>query len=113
HHGLGDDLDRRLQRYARLDAELLHAVGDDRFSIGAATSRRRGPMIVPISEIQIGKRLRQLRESTVTELMESISRIGLRTPITVDSRPAKREGGGMDIVVFDLVAGHHRLEAWR
>ena len=24
-------------------------------------------MIVPISEIQIGKRLRQLRESTVTE----------------------------------------------
>jgi ParB family transcriptional regulator, chromosome partitioning protein len=70
-------------------------------------------MIVPISEIQIGKRLRQLRESTVTELMESISRIGLRTPITVDSRPAKREGGGMDIVVFDLVAGHHRLEACR
>src|SRR5438105_11373630 len=31
HHGLGDDLDRRLQRYARLDAELLHAVGGDRF----------------------------------------------------------------------------------
>src|SRR6266480_2033175 len=81
---LRDQADRRLQRYARLDAELLHAVGDDRFSIGAATSRRRGPMIVPISEIQIGKRLRQLRESTVTELMESISRIGLRTPITVD-----------------------------
>ena len=31
HHGLGDDLDRRLQRYARLDAELLHAVGGDGF----------------------------------------------------------------------------------
>jgi len=31
HHGLGDDLDRRLQRYARLDAELLHAAGRDRF----------------------------------------------------------------------------------
>jgi ParB family chromosome partitioning protein len=68
-------------------------------------------MMVPINEIQIGKRLRGLREAAVTELMESINRLGLRTPITVSSRPAKREGGGMDAVAFDLVAGEHRLEA--
>jgi len=68
-------------------------------------------MMLSINEIQIGKRLRGLREAAVTELMESINRLGLRTPITVSSRPAKREGGGMDTVAFDLVAGQHRLEA--
>ena len=31
HHGLGDDLDRRLERYAGLDPEVLPAVGGDRF----------------------------------------------------------------------------------
>ena len=31
HYGLGDDLDRRLERYARLDHRLLAAVGGDRF----------------------------------------------------------------------------------
>ena len=67
--------------------------------------------MLSINEIQIGKRLRGLREAAVTELMESINRLGLRTPITVSSRPAKREGGGMDTVAFDLVAGQHRLEA--
>jgi hypothetical protein len=31
HYGLGDDLDRRLARYARLDPVILAAVGGDRF----------------------------------------------------------------------------------
>ena len=31
HHGLGDDLDRRLERYAALDHRLLAALGGDRF----------------------------------------------------------------------------------
>ena len=31
HHGLGDDLDRRLEAYAGLDAELIAVVGGDRF----------------------------------------------------------------------------------
>src|SRR5438552_4756992 len=31
HHGLGDDLDRRLERYAALDAELIAVVGADQF----------------------------------------------------------------------------------
>lgn len=32
HLGLGDDIDRRLERYARLDLDVLHAVGGDRFA---------------------------------------------------------------------------------
>jgi hypothetical protein len=31
YHGLGDDLDRRLQRYSELNPDLLRAVGGDRF----------------------------------------------------------------------------------
>jgi len=68
-------------------------------------------MMVPINDIRVGKRLRGLREATVTELVESIGRLGLQAPITVSSHPARREGGGMDTVAFDLVAGQHRLEA--
>ena len=30
-HGLGDDLDRRLERYAGADPEVLRALGGDRF----------------------------------------------------------------------------------
>jgi hypothetical protein len=30
-HGLGDDLDRRLEAYAALDPDLLVALGGDRF----------------------------------------------------------------------------------
>jgi hypothetical protein len=32
HHALGDDLDRRLQRYADADPELLRALGVHRFA---------------------------------------------------------------------------------
>jgi len=31
HHGLGEDLDRRLERYAALDPVILRAVGGDHF----------------------------------------------------------------------------------
>jgi hypothetical protein len=31
HHGIADDIDRRLERYARLDPPVLAAVGGDRF----------------------------------------------------------------------------------
>jgi hypothetical protein len=31
-HGLGTDLDRRLERYAQLNPDLLRAVGGDRFA---------------------------------------------------------------------------------
>src|SRR5262249_23609724 len=32
-HGLGDDLDHRLERYAALDPEILRALGGDTFAI--------------------------------------------------------------------------------
>jgi hypothetical protein len=32
HHALGDDLDQRLEKYAGADADLLRAIGADRFS---------------------------------------------------------------------------------
>jgi hypothetical protein len=31
HHALGDDLDRRLARYAAVNPQILAAVGGDRF----------------------------------------------------------------------------------
>src|ERR1700730_12870070 len=31
HHGIADDIDRRLERYCRLSPDLLHALGADRF----------------------------------------------------------------------------------
>ena len=55
--------------------------------------------------IKIGPRQRELREEQVTSLMQSITKIGLKTPITV------RQPIGEDDVY--LVAGRHRLEAYR
>lgn len=69
-------------------------------------------MLVPIEDIRVGKRLRGLRQAAVTELVESISRTGLRTPISVAKGIEKRPGNS-DGVAFDLVAGNHRLEACR
>lgn len=69
-------------------------------------------MLVPIADIRVGKRLRGLREVSVTELVESIGRAGLRTPISVVKGIEKRPGNS-DGVTFDLVAGNHRLEACR
>lgn len=31
-HGLGEDIDARLARYAQLDPEVLHKIGGDRFA---------------------------------------------------------------------------------
>lgn len=70
-------------------------------------------MRVPIKDIRIGKRLRALRETVVAELTRSIGELGLQVPITVASGIAKREGGGADLVAFDLIAGHHRIAACR
>ena len=55
--------------------------------------------------IKIGLRHRELREEQVSSLMQSITKIGLKTPITV------RQPIGEDDVY--LVAGRHRLEAYR
>ena len=55
--------------------------------------------------VKIGLRHRELREEQVSSLMQSITKIGLKTPITV------RQPIGEDDVY--LVAGRHRLEAYR
>lgn len=70
-------------------------------------------MLIPIKDIRVGNRLRPKRESVVAELADSIGRLGLQNPITVAKGIAKREGGGADLVAFDLIAGAHRLEACR
>lgn len=67
-------------------------------------------MRIAIDEITVGTRLRTLRAEKVAELVESIGRLGLQTPISVASSVDKCEGGA-DGVSFRLVAGQHRLEA--
>jgi ParB family chromosome partitioning protein len=70
-------------------------------------------MRLAIAAISIGSRLRQLREPIVRELMDSISMLGLREPISVSTGLGQREGGGPEVVTFALVVGRHRLEACR
>ena len=53
------------------------------------------------AEIVVGDRLRALHRESVERLKESISKIGLKTPISVRSS----EQG------WTLVSGRHRLEA--
>ena len=53
---------------------------------------------IPISDIKIGTRVRPLDNSKVSELADSIIKIGLLNPITLDTR-------------YNLLAGHHRLRA--
>src|SRR6185312_7534432 len=67
-------------------------------------------MQVQIADIEVGKRIRSLRESVVTELVESIGRLGLQQPISV-ATGIKRKEGDADGISFALVAGNHRLEA--
>lgn len=61
--------------------------------------------IINLEFIKIGPRHRELREEQVSSLMQSISKIGLRTPITVRQALADDD--------LYLVAGAHRLEACR
>lgn len=60
---------------------------------------------VPLERIIVGERLRQYRESQVDSLTESISELGLLTPISVHE--------SHDGETYALVAGLHRLEACR
>jgi ParB family chromosome partitioning protein len=62
---------------------------------------------VPVAKIRGGERLRSLRENAVVPLVESIKRIGLQVPISVQIDPESREER------YLLVAGLHRLEACR
>ena len=66
-------------------------------------------MLIPINEIRVGKRLRALHELTVDQLVESIQKLGLQVPVSVVTGQEKDADG----VSFELVAGHHRLQACR
>ena len=57
-------------------------------------------MIIKIDDIKVSQRLRELDDTKVYDLMESIQLIGLLQPIVVDSE-------------CNLLAGMHRLEAIR
>lgn len=59
--------------------------------------------IINLEFIKIGPRHREVREEQVSSLVQSIAKIGLKTPITV------RQATPDDDVI--LVAGAHRLEA--
>lgn len=59
--------------------------------------------IINLEFIKIGPRHREIREEQVSSLVQSIAKIGLKTPITV------RQASPDDDVI--LVAGAHRLEA--
>jgi ParB-like chromosome segregation protein Spo0J len=68
------------------------------------TSKPDGGLIsIPLAEIDVGPRLRAIREKEVQRSAESMATIGLKTPITV-----RRDG-----VRWKLVVGVHRLEAAR
>ena len=57
-------------------------------------------MKISVYDIKVSERLRQLNNSKVAELVESIKNIGLLQPIVVDSDN-------------NLLAGNHRLEAFK
>lgn len=55
-------------------------------------------MQIPISQIKVSEGRREADQEAVQELMDSISKVGLLNPITVDQE-------------YTLIAGLHRLEA--
>ena len=55
-------------------------------------------MQIPISQIKVSEGRREADQEAVQELMDSISRVGLLNPITVDQE-------------YTLIAGLHRLQA--
>ena len=57
-------------------------------------------MELKIDDIKVSQRLRQIDDTKVYDLMESIQLVGLLHPILVDSE-------------CNLLAGNHRLEAMR
>ena len=64
---------------------------------------------ISTDKIEVGTRLRDLTETQVDALVESISVVGLLNPITVYPRKVIRAGIAED--GYGIVAGAHRLEA--
>jgi ParB-like chromosome segregation protein Spo0J len=74
----------------------------------APKAKRRKPqsetLVIPLASIRVGKRERAYHPEHVQELKLNIEDVGLINPITVARDP---DGG------YTLVAGRHRLEAFR
>ena len=68
-------------------------------------------MNLPIDLIEPGQRLRAVSPAKVEELVASIGDVGLLNPITVYPRQLYR--GGVQVDGYGLIAGAHRLEAFR
>ncbi|MBF0143059.1 MAG: ParB N-terminal domain-containing protein [Magnetococcales bacterium] len=66
---------------------------------------------IPIDNIVVGKRLRQVRPEAVEALAQSIRELGLLNPVLVTPLPDDDGQGVPDR--FRLIAGNHRLEACR
>ena len=67
---------------------------------------------VPVEDVAIVGGRREVDEAAVCRLVESIKSIGLQTPITIWSRAA-HDADGVEIDGYKLIAGRHRLEAFR
>lgn len=63
--------------------------------------------MIPIDNIVVGKRLRQVRPEAVESLAQSIQELGLLNPVLVT--PASEDTSRHDM--FRLIAGNHRMEA--
>lgn len=70
--------------------------------------------LLPVGDVYVVGKRRALVEKSIAALAESIKRIGLQTPITVrgDANFPDPETGEV-MGAYVLVAGHHRLEAYR
>ena len=66
--------------------------------------------MIPIENIVVGKRLRQIRQESVDLLAGSIGEVGLMNPIVVSPI---LDDEGQETGVFRLIAGNHRLEAYK
>lgn len=66
---------------------------------------------IMLDDINVGQRLRELDESQIGAIKQSILDIGLLNPITVYPRDLIK--GGLTVSGYGLIAGAHRLEACR
>jgi ParB/RepB/Spo0J family partition protein len=66
---------------------------------------------VLVADVQIVGKRRECDPEKVKALVASISMVGLRTPITV--RRIEKERDGVSTTLLALVAGGHRLEAFK
>ena len=64
---------------------------------------------LPVIDCYPNSHARNMNKDTVASLAESMGKIGLRTPITV--RPCMQYRNCERISAYEVVSGHHRLEA--